>query len=76
MTEPDLRDMRIKVTAETAAVIDATAAAAGVDKSEIARDVLHKWAQEEIRRHKLLRKHLEREGLEAPLGGRNGKGRA
>jgi hypothetical protein len=76
MSEPDLRDMRIKVTPETAAVIDATAAAAGVDKSEIARDVLHRWAKEEIRRHKLLRAHLEREGLDAPAHGRNGKGRA
>lgn len=73
MSEPDLRDLRAKVTPETAAVLDAVAEATGQDRSEIVREVLHRWAADEIRRHKVLRRTLEREGLEAPVNGTRGR---
>lgn len=72
----DLVDLRTKITRETSAALDAEHAATGVDKSEIAREVLHRWAVEKIHGCRLLVEALAREGIEARIGGRNGKARA
>lgn len=50
----ELRDFRGKVTPETDAVLEALNRATGRDKSEIARDVLHKWAVEQLEAAKLM----------------------
>lgn len=44
----ELFDLRAKVTASTHAVLGAVATATGADISEIARDVLHEWAEKQI----------------------------
>jgi hypothetical protein len=59
----DLKDARIKITAETDCVLEAIHKVTGADRSEIARDVLHKWAMEKIHESSVLDGLLEREGL-------------
>jgi hypothetical protein len=46
MTE--LRDFRCRITPETDAVPEAISRAQGRDKQETAREVLHRWAEEQI----------------------------
>jgi len=50
----ELRDFRGKVTPETDAVLEALNRATGRDKSEIAREVLHRWAAEQLEAAKLM----------------------
>jgi len=72
----ELVDLRAKITRETAAALEAEHLASGVDKSEIARDVLHRWAADRIHSCRLLVAELAREGIDARLNGNRGKGRA
>lgn len=58
-----LKDFRGKVTAETDAVLEALNRATGKDKSEIARDVLHRWASDQIHAASVMHKLLQAEGL-------------
>lgn len=65
----DLRDFRGKITPETACVLDAINRVSGRDRSEIVREVLHRWALEEIDKHTVLAGLLANEGLTvAPRG--------
>lgn len=50
----DLKDFRGKVTHETDAVLEALNRATGKDKSEIAREVLHTWATEQLEAARLM----------------------
>lgn len=50
----ELRDFRGKVTPETDAVLEALNRATGRDKSEIAREVLHRWAAEQLEAAKVM----------------------
>ena len=68
-----LIDLRAKISAEADAVLEAVQRATGKDKSEIVRDVLHKWAVAEIHGANVLQGILQREGLEAPSRGVTGK---
>lgn len=61
----DLRDFRGKITPETACVLDAISRVSGRDRSEIVREVLHRWALEEIEKHTVLAGLLANEGLTA-----------
>lgn len=61
----DLKDFRGKVTPETDAVLEAMNRVTGRDKSEIAREVLHKWAAEQIHLAIVLDERLRAEGLRA-----------
>lgn len=68
-----LIDLRAKVTPESDAVLEAVQRATGKDKSEIVRDVLHKWAVNEIRAATVLHQILKREGLSGASEGEPGK---
>lgn len=69
-----LIDLRAKVTPEADAVLEAIQRATGKDKSEVVRDVLHKWACQEIHAASVLHGILKREGLGGAIEG--GKGNA
>lgn len=69
----ELKDFRCKVTARTDAVLEAHNRAAGKDKSEIAREILDAWAEEQIRLHTVLGQLLASEGIEGNPSARGGK---
>jgi hypothetical protein len=58
-----LIDIRIKVSPATDALLETLHRTTGRDKSEIARDVLHKWAEKEIHAAMLLHAELNSKGL-------------
>lgn len=68
-----LVDFRGKVTPETDAVLEAVSRATGRDRSEIARDWMHKIALQEISASIQLHSILKREGLLAAHEGGSGK---
>lgn len=66
----ELKDFRGKITAETDCVLEALAQVSGEERQQIAREVLHKWALEQIKVHSVLARLLKAEGmLGAPTGG-------
>lgn len=58
-----LIDARIKLTPATDALLETLHITTGKDRSEIARDVLHKWAEKEIHASMLLHTQLQDKGL-------------
>lgn len=58
-----LIDLRCKVTPEVDALLETLHRTSGKDKSEIARDVLHKWAVIEIRASMMLHSELKSKGV-------------
>lgn len=58
-----LIDMRCKVSPATDALLETLHRTTGRDKSEIARDVLHRWAEKEIHASMLLHAELGSKGL-------------
>lgn len=71
----ELKDFRGKITAETDCVLEAINRVTGRDKSEIVRDVLHKWASEKLTMHTVLGRLMQTEGLAAAHGGSSGRSR-
>lgn len=69
----ELKDFRGKVTPETDAVLEAINRISGRDKSEIARDVLHKWAMEQVHTANLIGRLMKVEGV--PGSGRDSPGK-
>lgn len=67
-----LLDLRAKITAESDAVLEAVQRATGRDKSEVVRDVLHKWAMAEIHASTVLHNILLREVLMSATKGAPG----
>lgn len=65
----ELTDARIKITLETDAVLEAKHRATGRDRSEIAREVLHAWAEKEIHEAALTTQLLKAKGI----SGRDGE---
>lgn len=59
----ELVDARIKITPETDCVLESVHRATGKDRSEIAREVLHEWAQQHIHQYKVLNQLLDGKGL-------------
>lgn len=68
-----LVDFRGKVTPETDAVLEAIQRSTGRDKSEIAREWLHRLAVKEIDASIELHKILKREGLAGTNEGGSGR---
>lgn len=68
----ELRDLRAKISVESDAVLDAVSRVTGRDRSEIVRDVLHKWADEQIELAKVIHERLRSEGVTAAFGGVSG----
>lgn len=66
----DLKDFRGKITAETDCALEAIARVSGNDRSEIVREILHKWALEKIHESTVLATLLAREGLAVESKGR------
>lgn len=71
----ELRDLRAKITVETDAVLDAISRVRGVDRSEIVREVLHKFALEHVAIGTLIDARLRAEGLNAADEGAPGRTR-
>ena len=67
-----LIDLRAKISVEADAVLEAVQRSTGKDKSEVVRDVLHKWACSEIHGANVLLGILQREGITAPDKGASG----
>lgn len=59
----ELKDFRGKLTTETDCVLEAINRVSGRDRSEIVREILHKWAIEKIHENSVLTGLLAREGL-------------
>lgn len=59
----ELKDFRGKISPETDCVLEALARVTGEDRQAIARDVLHRWALEQIRIHSVLGRLMHAEGL-------------
>lgn len=59
----ELRDLRVKITVATDAVLDAIAQVGGRDRNDVAREVLDKWAADRIHESSLIDKRLKAEGL-------------
>ncbi len=54
----ELKDLRAKITPRTNAVLEAINRATGRDKAEIAREILDKWAAEQIHAASLIDRML------------------
>jgi hypothetical protein len=73
----ELKDLRTKITPRTNAVLEAVNRATGRDKSELAREVLDKWAAEQIHAASLIDRMLVAEGergIAQGIAGKNGEG--
>lgn len=68
-----LIDLRCKVTPAADALLETLHRTTGRDKSEIARDVLHKWAEKEIHASMLLYGELASKGILRDYEGEAGK---
>lgn len=68
MSEP-LQDLRGKITAETHCALTAYCRANGVERSELVRQILHKWAMRQIHGASVLTRCLAAKGIGAASEG-------
>ena len=65
----DLKDLRAKITIEADCAIEAVARVRNVDRSEIVREVMHKWALQQIETCRVMHNLMRSEGVvKAPTG--------
>lgn len=69
----ELRELRAKITVQTDAVLDAMSRVRGADRTEIVREVLHKWALEHVAISTLIDARLRAEGVDAVDEGIRGR---
>lgn len=68
MSEP-LRDLRTKVSADVDQVLTAVALAAGKDKAEVVREILHQWHLAKVREAQMISRLLPAQKGGAGEGG-------
>lgn len=69
----ELKDFRGRITVETWCWLEAQSRATGNDQQTIVRDVLHRWASEQLNASSIVQKLLYAEGISgnsAEQGGR------
>jgi hypothetical protein len=71
----ELRDLRAKISVQTDAALDAHSRVTGQDRSELVREILHKWSLEQIAISTLLHARLRAEGMAEDGEGASGSGR-
>ncbi len=71
----ELRDLRAKITVEADAALDAVSRVTGRDRSELVRDIVHRWALEQVSISTLLQARLKAEGITAAGEGAPGSER-
>lgn len=71
----ELRDLRAKITVESDAALDAVSRVTGKDRSELVRDIVHRWALEQVSISTLLAARLHAEGITAASEGASGSER-
>lgn len=59
----ELKDFRGKITPEADVVLEAQSRCTGKERQEIARQVLHEWALQQIAANRVLNRLLVVEGL-------------
>lgn len=59
----DLKDLRAKITVEADCAIEAVSRVRGVDRSEIVREVMHRWALQQIETCKVMHNLMRSEGV-------------
>lgn len=68
-----LIDFRGKISTETHIALEALHLATGMDRAEIARDVLHRWASEQLYASSVMQKLAAAEGVSAASPGNRGE---
>lgn len=58
----DLKDLRAKITVEADCAIEAVSRVRGVDRSEIVREVMHRWALQQIETCRVMHNLMRSEG--------------
>jgi hypothetical protein len=69
----ELRDLRAKITVESDAALDAVSRVTGRDRSELVREIVHRWALEQVSISTLLAARLHAEGITAAGEGASGR---
>ena len=65
MCGEDFQDLRAKITRRTGAVLLAKSAATGKDQSQLVREILAAWAEEEVHAATVMHRLLRSEGIAA-----------
>lgn len=64
-----LKDLRLGITEAIDIMLDAQAAAFGLEKQAVARQVLNDWAKKKVHEHKVIARRLAANGLQPELFG-------
>lgn len=64
-----LKDLRLGITEAIDIMLDAQAAAFGLEKQAVARQVLAEWARRKAHEHKVIARRLAANGLQPELFG-------
>lgn len=64
-----LKDLRLGITESIDIMLDAQAAAFGIEKQAVARQVLADWAKKKAHEHRVIAKRLAANGMQPELFG-------